>query len=206
MHRGAEAAAVRATASGSQHGTISAISHRIAHSVPTRAFLRTVPNKELLIILNYHRTPCGGLAVMQIRSLMQPGAFGPEAIAVMGDALDAALKELQDAGQSDIQSDVVREIIAGRIIGAARLGERDPARLRAAALSGVTGRRDYLFRPLSKQHSPTPQNEAEHPEQRRHDVDGDEHAKHQRVVEERRSVPIDRDRRDRLTRMFHEVE
>ena len=75
---------------------------------------------------------------MQIHSLMQPGAFGPEAIAAMGDALDAALKELQDAGKSD----VVREIIAGRIIGAARLGERDPVRLRAAALSGVTGRRD----------------------------------------------------------------
>ena len=79
---------------------------------------------------------------MQIRSLMQPGAFGPEAIAAMGDALDAALKELQDAGQSDVQSDVLREIITGRIIGAARLGERDPVRLRAAALSGVTGRRE----------------------------------------------------------------
>ena len=75
---------------------------------------------------------------MQIHSLMQPGAFGPEAIAAMGDALDAALKELQDTGKSD----VAREIIAGRIIGAARLGERDPVRLRAAALSGVTARRD----------------------------------------------------------------
>jgi hypothetical protein len=79
---------------------------------------------------------------MQIHSLMQPGAFGPEAITAMGDALDAALKELQDIGQSGVQSDVVREAIAIRIIGAARLGERDPARLRAAALSGVTGRRD----------------------------------------------------------------
>jgi hypothetical protein len=79
---------------------------------------------------------------MQIHFLMQPGAFGPEAIAAMSDALDAALKELQNIGRSDVQSDVVRETIAGRIIGAARLGERDPARLRAAALSGVTGRRD----------------------------------------------------------------
>jgi len=35
---------------------------------------------------------------MQIRSLTQPGAFGPEAIAAMGDALDAALKERQDIG------------------------------------------------------------------------------------------------------------
>ena len=59
----------------------------------------------------------------------------------MGDALEAALKELQDIGQSDVQSEAVRETIAVRIIGAARLGERDPARLRAAALSGVTGRR-----------------------------------------------------------------
>jgi len=84
---------------------------------------------------------------MQIHSLMQPGAFGPEAIAAMGDALDAALKELQDMGQSDVQSDVAREVIAGRIIAAARIGERDPARLRAAALSGMTGRRDEISRP-----------------------------------------------------------
>jgi hypothetical protein len=83
---------------------------------------------------------------MQIHFLMQPGAFGPEAIAAMSDALDAALKELQNVGRSDVQSDVVRETIAGRIIGAARLGERDPARLRAAALSGVTGRRDEISR------------------------------------------------------------
>jgi hypothetical protein len=104
--------------------------------------LRTVSDKKLLIVLNYHGTLCGGLAAMQIHSLMQPGAFGPEAIAAMGDALDAALKELQDIGQSDVQSEAVRETIAVRIIGAARLGERDPARLRAAALSGVIGRRD----------------------------------------------------------------
>jgi hypothetical protein len=84
---------------------------------------------------------------MQIHFLMQPGAFGPEAIAAMSDALDAALKELQNIGRSDVQSDVVRETIAGRIIGAARLGERDPARLRAAALSGVTGRRGEFLRP-----------------------------------------------------------
>jgi len=44
--------------------------------------------------------------------------------------------------QADVQSDSVRETIAERIIGAARLGERDPARLRAAALSEVTGRRE----------------------------------------------------------------
>jgi hypothetical protein len=84
---------------------------------------------------------------MQIHFLMQPGAFGPEAIAAMSDALDAALKELQNIGRCDVHSDVVRETLAGRILGAARLGERDPARLRAAALSGVTGRPDEILRP-----------------------------------------------------------
>ena len=74
---------------------------------------------------------------MQVRSLIQPGAFGPEALAAMGEALEAACKELGDIGQPE----VAREIMAGRIIGAARLGERDPARLRAAALSWVTARR-----------------------------------------------------------------
>src|SRR5262249_47659919 len=59
---------------------------------------------------------------------------------------------------------------------------------------------------LSKQHSPTPQNEAEHPEHGRHHVHGDEHTKHQCVVEEGRGAPIDRDRRDRLTRMCHKIE
>jgi len=48
----------------------------------------------------------------------------------MSEAPEAALKELHHAGQRH----VVPEAIAGRIIAAARLGERDPVRLRAAAL------------------------------------------------------------------------
>ena len=67
---------------------------------------------------------------MPIHSFMQPGAFEPEAIAAMSEAFEAALQELQDTGQPD----VAREVIAGRIIAAARLGERDPVRLREAAL------------------------------------------------------------------------
>ncbi len=67
---------------------------------------------------------------MPIRSFLQPGAFEPEAIAAMSEALEATLKELQDTGQA-----VAPKVIAGRIIAAARLGERDPDRLRAAALS-----------------------------------------------------------------------
>jgi hypothetical protein len=72
---------------------------------------------------------------MSIRSFMQPGAFEPEAIAVMSEAFEAAIKELQDTG------DVMREVIAGRIIAAATLGERDPARLLVAALARPRGER-----------------------------------------------------------------
>lgn len=62
--------------------------------------------------------------------LRSRGAFGPETIAEMSEILDAAFEELQDTGEPD----VVREIIATRIIAAAKLGERDPARLLKAAL------------------------------------------------------------------------
>ena len=67
---------------------------------------------------------------MPIRSFIQPGAFDPEAIAAVSEAFEAALKELQDTGQPN----VAPEVIAGRIIAAAKLGERDPVRLQTAAL------------------------------------------------------------------------
>jgi hypothetical protein len=67
---------------------------------------------------------------MPIRPIIEPGGFEPETIAAMSEALEAAFKELQDTGEPD----VVRERIATRIIAAAKLGERDPARLLAAAL------------------------------------------------------------------------
>ena len=45
---------------------------------------------------------------MPIRSFVEPGAFDPEAISAMNEALEAAVKELQGAGEPD----VVRERIA----------------------------------------------------------------------------------------------
>jgi hypothetical protein len=63
-------------------------------------------------------------------SLRSFGAFGPEAIAGMVEAMDAAYKQLRGTGEPD----VVRERIANRIIAAARRGERNPARLLEAAL------------------------------------------------------------------------
>jgi hypothetical protein len=48
----------------------------------------------------------------------------------MSEAFEAACKELGDTGQPEIG----RETLAIRIIAAARFGERDPVRLREAAL------------------------------------------------------------------------
>jgi hypothetical protein len=49
---------------------------------------------------------------MSIDSFVQPGAFGPEAIAVMSEALEAACEELGDTNRPE----AVREIVALRII------------------------------------------------------------------------------------------
>jgi hypothetical protein len=62
---------------------------------------------------------------MTRHSFISPGVFGPEAIAGMSEAYEAALA---------IEPNAVPEAIAGRIIAAAKLGEFDPVRLRAAAL------------------------------------------------------------------------
>jgi hypothetical protein len=75
-------------------------------------------------------------AAVRIRSFMQPGAFDPEAIAAMSEAFEATLKDLPG-----VPPDIVREVIAGRIIAVAKLGERDPVRLREAALARVLGER-----------------------------------------------------------------
>ena len=56
---------------------------------------------------------------------------------VMGEAFDAACEEVRDTGQPPL----VREVMAKRIIDAARSGERDVNRLREAALSGLRGSR-----------------------------------------------------------------
>ena len=70
---------------------------------------------------------------MPIDPSLEQGAFEPEATAAMGEAFEAACNHLHDAGKAE----VVRELIAERIIEAASAGELDPVRLRAAALSWI---------------------------------------------------------------------
>ena len=59
--------------------------------------------------------------------------FDDEATRIMGEAFRRGLHGPTDTGQPAL----VREIIAKRIIEAAKKGERDPARLRAAGLAAL---------------------------------------------------------------------
>jgi len=70
---------------------------------------------------------------MPIDPSIEHGVFEPEATAAMGEAFDAACKELHGGGEPE-----VRKLIAKRIIAAASEGELDPVRLRAAALTGLS--------------------------------------------------------------------
>jgi hypothetical protein len=90
---------------------------------------------------------------MPIRSFVEPGAFEPETLAEMAAALDAAYKELQGTGEPE----VVRERIASRIIAATNFGERDPARLLAAALLATpNGRPPSIAKSFSAFHRAPP--------------------------------------------------
>jgi hypothetical protein len=66
--------------------------------------------------------------------------FDDEATRLMAEAFDAACGGLQDGGQPDL----VREIIAKRIIEAAKKGERDPVRLRDAGLAALGHDREAI--------------------------------------------------------------
>jgi len=81
-------------------------------------------------VSNLWRDFCG--AAMPIDPSLEQGAFEPEATAAMGEAFDAACKELYCTGQPE----VVRELIAALIVAAASRGELDPIRLRTVALAG----------------------------------------------------------------------
>jgi hypothetical protein len=59
--------------------------------------------------------------------------FDDFATKAMGEAFDAACRELHDKGQPQI----VYEVIAKRIIDAAKRGERDIVRLRDAGLAAL---------------------------------------------------------------------
>ena len=70
---------------------------------------------------------------LTINQLLIGPAFDSEMTKNMGEAFDTACNELGGSGQPA----VVKEIIAKRIINAARNGERDPHRLCDEALHAL---------------------------------------------------------------------
>jgi|HubBroStandDraft_1064217.scaffolds.fasta_scaffold103084_2 hypothetical protein len=77
--------------------------------------------------------PAKGVRVGSILPFVPRGVFDDATTRIMGEAFDAACKELHDTGQPA----VVQEIMAKRIVAAARRGERDVTRLRNAALAAL---------------------------------------------------------------------
>jgi hypothetical protein len=74
-----------------------------------------------------------GQTAMPINPFGEQGAFDPETTAAMGAAFYAACEKLCEVGRLQM----VRKLVAQRIIAAARKGELDPVHLRSAALSGL---------------------------------------------------------------------
>ena len=69
-----------------------------------------------------------------INHVQSPEAFDPEAISVLGDAYERALRIVPT-----LASEGVRQVIAARIIGLARTGERDPHKLYEQSLADLDG-------------------------------------------------------------------
>lgn len=71
---------------------------------------------------------------MPINPSVRYGVFGPEATTAMGEAFDAACRELASSGQSQR----AQELVAMLVVAVAVHGELDPVRLRTAALGGLS--------------------------------------------------------------------
>jgi hypothetical protein len=67
------------------------------------------------------------------RHAFQEAEFDPETIEVLAAAYEKARRSLHDRGQPQI----VRDVIAARIIAAAQAGERDPDKLCEMALTAL---------------------------------------------------------------------
>lgn len=79
--------------------------------------------------------------------IRRPAVFEPEVVTAMGDAYERALASFDTAPVK-----TVREVIAGRIIGLAQKGERDPRVLceRALAALGVHSKCTLADKPSSQ--------------------------------------------------------
>jgi len=78
--------------------------------------------------------------VAPILPFIPRNVFDDTATRVMGEAFDAACRELHDTGQPQL----VHEVMAKRIIAAAEKGERNVLRRRDIALAGLMDTRKRI--------------------------------------------------------------
>ena len=64
-------------------------------------------------------------------SLFKDAPFGPDVVRLLSEAFDIACKALKDTGQPDI----IKEVLASRIIAAAQKGTRNPTKICEEALA-----------------------------------------------------------------------
>ncbi len=83
-------------------------------------------------------TPVFGEGIVPIAQLLPAGAFGPEAVKAMTAAFEETLRELELLDHND----PLTEIVARKIIEGARLGVRDPIRLRELAVARFPERKN----------------------------------------------------------------
>jgi len=91
---------------------------------------------------NGRSSACAATRVRQMTKVLpyfRCAVFDPYMTHIMGEAFDRACEDLHVVGQPDI----VKEVIAGRIIDAARDGERDPRRLYEQALNASGFKRQF---------------------------------------------------------------
>lgn len=85
------------------------------------------------LLLAYKQALGRGFSVSSATSLFYNADFDSETIEVMAEAIERARKSLHDRGQPPL----VQQIIAGRIMSAAKTGVRDPEKLCEMALTAL---------------------------------------------------------------------
>jgi hypothetical protein len=78
---------------------------------------------------------------MPIRQLLDSNVFNPDEVIILRDVFEDTLRALKLVDRSD----PVTSLIAKKIIELARRGERDPARLRQAAVQAFSEAPKHLL-------------------------------------------------------------
>jgi hypothetical protein len=72
-----------------------------------------------------------------MRPFDEEGVFGPKTLAILSRAYKEACRELPETTSDLCAERAIQQVVAKRIIDRARIGERDPNRLKIHGLRGL---------------------------------------------------------------------